>query len=67
MSCTSIMYVDYHISWYSEPVSVTYPVPQEAIDARPDTFILHFLLGCHMSTVRAVLMSLLSFFPSAIR
>ena len=60
------MHVHYHVSWYPEPVFVTYPMPQEAKDPRPDTSILHFLLICHKHTVRAVLMSLLSFFPSPI-
>lgn len=34
MSCTGIMYVHYRVSWYPEPVFVTYPLPQEGKDPR---------------------------------
>lgn len=58
------MCAHYCVSWYPEPVFVTYSMPQEAKDCRPDTFILYFHLICHNHTVRTVLMALLSFFPS---
>lgn len=43
------MCAHYCVSWYPEPVFVTYSMPQEAKDLKPDTFILHFPLICHKS------------------